>query len=249
VVRAFKNRAIEFAALTGDEFLRLAAEEPDVRAVLVMDISKGADALIGKTEQSLKELCGKKIGVEVNALGVYMLTRALSVAGLKKDQVQIVPLENDQHVTAFYQGRVDALVTFEPHRSKLLKQGGRVLFDSSRISGEVVAYLVTRESLLRDRPEAVKTIISGWFKARERLLNEGDQAARLVASREGVTPAEFLESLDLLEIPSLEKNRQMLAEKGKAANLIASTYQMMIQNGLLHGSVPTDKLFNGGFLP
>ncbi len=250
VIRAFKNRAIEIAAMTGDEFLRLSGELPDLRAFLVTDFSKGADALVGRSGiGSLKELRGKRVGVEVNALGVYMLARALRKSGLTKSDVEIVPMENDQHVSAFAAGKVDGVVTFEPHRGKLLKQGGRVLFDSSEIPGEVVDYLVTRESILRDRADALKAISKGWFLARERLLNEGEEVARLVASREGVTPADYLKSLDLLELPSAEKNRQMLACNGKSWTMLRSTHQIMVEHGLFRGAPPTPELFNGGFLP
>jgi len=250
VIRAFKNRAIEIAAMTGDEFLRLSGEQPDLRAFLITDFSKGADALIGRDEvKSLKDLRGKRIGVEVNALGVYMLARALRKGGVNKEELEIVPVDNDQHLAAFSAGKVDAVVTFEPYRTKLLKQGGRVLFDSSEIPGEVVDYLVTRESVLRERGDTLKAILKGWFQARERLMTEGEEVARLVASREGITPADYLKSLDLLEIPSAEKNRQMLACNGKSWMMLRSTHQIMVEHGLFRGAPPSPELFNGAFLP
>ena len=250
VVRAFKNRAIEVAALTGDEFLRLAATQPDVCAILMMDISKGADALLARPEHtSLADLRGKKVGVEVNALGGYMLTRALSSAGIRKDEVEVVPVENDQHQKAFADGRVDAVVSFEPHRSRLLKDGARVLFDSSRINGEIVDYLVTRDTILSSRAPALKALLKGWFEARERLLTNGDETARLVASREGVSTSEFLNSLDLIELPSLDKNKQMLGTNGRCMANLSTIHAVMVENGLVTGSLPGGKLFDGGFLP
>ncbi len=249
VIRAFTNRAIEFAALTGDEFLRLSADEPELRAILVMGFSKGADAVIGRPElTSLRDLRRRKVGVEINALGVYMLTRALAHAGLAREEVEIVPLENDGHVSAFKQGRVDAVVTFEPHRAKLLKDGGKVLFDSAAIPGEIVEYLVTRESTLEARPEVARTILEGWFKARERLFNDAEEVARLVSSRESVTPAEFIRSLELLEIPSRERNRQMLQGDGKALASLRNTHELMVQSGLYQGGMPKADLLNGRFL-
>jgi NitT/TauT family transport system substrate-binding protein len=249
-IRAFKNRAIEIAAMTADEFLRLSAEEPELRAFLVTDFSRGADALVGRAgHRYIRDLRGKKVGVELNALGVYMLTRALNQGGVAKEDIEIVPVENDQHFAAFTGGRVDAVVTFEPHRSKLLDHGGRVLFDSSQIPGEVVDYLVTRRSVLRERGPAIKAILKGWFEARERLLNEGEDVARLVASREGITPGDYLKSLDLLELPSAEANRQLLEGNGKSFALLRNTHKVMVQSGLFHGAAPGPELFEGGFLP
>jgi NitT/TauT family transport system substrate-binding protein len=250
VIRAFKNHAIEIAAMAGDEFLRLSAEEPELRAFLVMDFSKGADALIGRAgHRQVRDLRGKRVGVELNALGVYMLTRALSQGGVAKEEVEVIPVDNDQHLAAFTGGRVDAVVTFEPHRSKLLDSGGRVLFDSSQIPGEVVDYLVTRRSLVQERGETIRAIVKGWFDARERLLNEGEDVARLVASREGVSATDYLKSLDLLELPSVEANRRLLECNGKSLALLRNTHKIMVQHGLCQGAPPGPELFEGGLLP
>jgi NitT/TauT family transport system substrate-binding protein len=250
VIRAFKNRALEIAAVSADEFLRLASEQADVRAFLVLDISQGADALVGRAEhQSLASLKGRRIGVEVNALGVFMLARALSSAGMSREDVQPVAIENDHHVVAFRENQVDAVVSFEPHRSRLLKNGGRVLFDSSQIAGEVVDYLVTRESVLRERGAVIRSLVRSWFKARERLLNEGEEIARLAAAREKVTPAEFLSFLDLLEIPSPEKNRHMLASGPSALEQLRETHSIMLEHGLIRGELPGTNLLDGRFLP
>jgi NitT/TauT family transport system substrate-binding protein len=249
VIRAFKNRAIEVAAMTTDEFLRLAAEQEDLKAILVTDISKGADAVIGRADDAaVTDLRGKKVGVEINALGVYLLTRALACAGLRREDVEIVPVESDQHLAAFQQGRIDAVVSFEPYRSRLLKIGGKVLFDSGNISGEIQDVLITRETVLETRSGAIRTVLEGWFKARERLLNEPEETARLVTARENVTAPEFLRFLELMELPSLDKNKQMLARNGTVEHLSAM-HSKMIQSGLIRGPLEVKNLVDGGFLP
>ncbi|HTG44214.1 MAG TPA: hypothetical protein VK633_06750, partial [Verrucomicrobiae bacterium] len=89
-----------------------------------------------------------------------------------------------------------------------------------------------------------------WFQARERLLNEGEGAARLVAARERVTPGEFLKSLDLLELPSLEKNREMLgAGGGRSYAKLQELYKSMARHQLVRGVLPGREVFEGGFLP
>ena len=126
VIRSFQNRAIEAACLTADEFLRLAGDEPDLRAILVMDISRGADAILVQPHiPDLQSLKGKRIGVELNAIGAYMLTVALQSAGIGKEDVTIVPVGNDLHEKAFLDRSVDAVVTFEPHRTRLLNAGAK----------------------------------------------------------------------------------------------------------------------------
>ena len=251
VIRSFRNGAIEAACLSADEFLRLAADEPDLRAILVMDISRGADALVVHPHiANLPSLSGKRVGVELNAIGAYMLTLALRSAGLKKDEITVVPLSNDLHEQAFLERSIDAVVTFEPHRTRLLKSGATVLFDSSNLEPPVMDFLVVRQSLIDERPGLVRQILSGWFEAIAFLKSHPQEAAALVAPRQGVTPAEFLQSMELLQIPSLEQNRLMLAHASEETlRQMRALNDAMLATGLHHSVVTRTNLFHGASLP
>jgi NitT/TauT family transport system substrate-binding protein len=250
-IRSFQNGATEVVAMTGDEFLRLSAEEPELRVLLVMDVSKGADALVAKPEfQSIHELKGKRVGVELNSLGVFMLTRALEQGGLSVKDVQIVPVENDRHTEVFEEGKIDAVVTFDPHRAKLLQGGARVLFDSAKIPGEVVDYLVTRESLVKSRPEALRLLLRSWFEARRYLIEHPEGACEKMAAREKLHPAEFAEALKRIDIPSLEENRRMLgSEKKRSFENLQKLHETMLRAGLFKGAMPSGSALEGVLLP
>src|SRR6185436_4054176 len=138
----------------------------DLKIVLVLDFSNGADVVMAKPDiGSLQELRGRRIGYETTPFGAYMLTRSLEHAGLRLDEVKMVSVELDQHEKAFRAGEVDAIVTSEPSRSRLLATGAKLLFDSSKIPSEVTDVLVARESYLKSNPEAVEALLRGWFKA------------------------------------------------------------------------------------
>ena len=149
VIQAFRNGTIDAAALTLDEVLLLAETTPDLGIVLVLDISHGADVILAQPAiSSLRDLKGKRVGLESTALGAYVLTRALQTAGMRQDDVRKISLEVDEHEQAFKKGRVDAVVTFEPVRTRLMASGARQLFDSSMLPGEIVDVLVVRRTLL-----------------------------------------------------------------------------------------------------
>jgi NitT/TauT family transport system substrate-binding protein len=210
-VRAFRNGALEAVAVTSDEFLRLAAEEPSARAMLVMDFSHGADAVIAQPGyEQLRKLEGKRVGVEVNATGVFVLTRALDTVGLTRRDIEIVPLDNDQHEAAFKSGKVDAVVTFEPNRTRILRLGGRVLFDSSHIPGEVADLLVVRAEVLERRMAGFRALLGTWFAARNHLLNNTPEAASLIAPHQNISAGEFIQTLKLITLPSQEENKRLL---------------------------------------
>lgn len=211
VVRAYRNRAIEVAALTLDEAISMAETLPDQRVMLVCDFSNGADVIVARPGfRSMLELRGRRIGLESGALGAYVLMRGLALAGMEAREVTPVPLPLEDHESAYGRGLVDAVVTFEPHRSKLLGLGGRVVFDSSRIPREIVDVLVVRPEVAGSATESLGELGRGWFRALGYLREHpGDSAVRL-APRERVSPEVFRSLLSGIEFPSRQENLVML---------------------------------------
>ena len=83
VMRAYRYGSLDVAATTADEALSLVESLPEQRVVLVCDFSSGADALLAHPElQTFGQLRGRRIGYEPNALGAYVLARALEVSGM-----------------------------------------------------------------------------------------------------------------------------------------------------------------------
>jgi NitT/TauT family transport system substrate-binding protein len=245
VIRAFRNGIIEAAALTLDEVLLLAQHGQNPRIVLVMDFSQGGDTLIAQTAISkLDDLRGRRIGVENTALGAYMLKRTLDHAGLEHTDVEIVSLPVDKHQRAFLSGQVDAVVTFEPVRSKLLKQGAVELFDSSQIPGEIVDVLVVREAYLKRQPQVVEAMLKGWFKALGYYDSDATASAAIMARRQGLSAEEFLDSLAGLHIPSLQENLEQLNGSSPALDKTASRLQrLMLDHNLQNKVVDLDRLY------
>ena len=250
VTQAFRDGDIEVAALTMDEALLAGATIPDLQAVLVMDFSNGADALMARPEIStLQALKGRKIGVESSALGGYILTRVLEKAKLSLNDVQIVQLGASEHEQAFKQGVVDAVVTFEPMRSNLLKVGAKVLFDSSEIPGEVVDVLVTRRELLGTHKAVVEKLVQGWFKALDYRKQNLQDADRRMASREQVTPEQFTDSLKRVQLLDLQANLTLLGQTDASLQeKIERLGKFMLSKKLLKQLPPLEQLLNDKFV-
>ncbi|MCW9015004.1 MAG: ABC transporter substrate-binding protein [Gammaproteobacteria bacterium] len=83
VIRSYRNDLIDAAAMTLDEALLLLDQGYHPKVVLVMDVSDGADVIIGKPDiREFKDLINKKVGVENTALGAFFLARALEKHGM-----------------------------------------------------------------------------------------------------------------------------------------------------------------------
>lgn len=239
VLRAIRNKLIDVAALTLDEVLLLRQSGVDVRIVLVTDISNGGDVIVARPGiESLADLKGRKVGVESTALGAYVLTRALQKVGLTPADVQVVPIEVASHYMAYTDNVMDAVVTFEPVRSQLLRDGAHLVFDSSQIPGEIVDVVVVREEVLAGKEEQIQGLISGWFKALTYLSVNPNDASKRMTGRLNLSPEEVLASYEGLILPDPEGNLDMFDES-QALSLIQTAKNLttiMIEANLLDRS-------------
>lgn len=210
-LRAIADGAVDGAALTLDETLLLRESGADVRVVLVMDYSAGADALVARDGiNSLQQLKGKRIGAETTALGAYVMHRALEIAKLRLDEVTIVALDLSQHEQAFLDGAVDAVITFDPVRSRLLAQGGHVLLDSRQLPNEVVDLLVVRADRIPAHMEHLKELLKGWFATVEQISVHPATSALQLNNRMKLDESELLTSLQDIEFPNRADNLALL---------------------------------------
>ena len=127
-LQALAAGTVDGAGLTLDEAITARAAGLDLKIVLVFDISAGADVLLARPGiDRLDQLKGKNIGVEQTGVGALMLDAAKKQAGLARGDVHVISMTADQHLAAFKQGKVDALVTFEPIASQIIAAGGQPL--------------------------------------------------------------------------------------------------------------------------
>ena len=245
-IRAFNNGAIEAGMMTLDEALLLSQDAPDIRLVLVMDSSNGADMIMAKPEfASLKDLKGRRVGADTSALGAYMLMRALQLSDMTPQELEIVPLDPAEHETAFKQGGVDAVVTGDPTGTKLRNLGARQIFDSSQIPGEIVDVLVVRDAYMQAHPDTVRHLLQAYYRARAYFKEKPQDAAKIAAMRAKISPEEFLSSLDGLVLPEANESRRMLIGEPPALLKNAQTLAaVMREKGLLRKDVDIKALFD-----
>lgn len=251
-LHAIRNGIVEAAALTLDEALNLLQDQSlELRVILVMDVSNGADALIAHQNiNDLQALRGKRIGVENTATGAVVLDAALERAGIKADDIMIVPKTINDQLAAWRNHEIDALITFEPVRSSLLSEGAHELFSSSQIPGRILDVLVVRADAIEDRRVTLKTLISGYFAALDQISRRPEDAAIRMAPRLGVAPQQVMGLFRGITLPNMAENQHWLSGPspalGKSAADLAS---LMRRHQLLQFDVKTNSLAEPGFLP
>jgi len=226
VLRAFRNQAIDGMVISLDELFGLAADGMQPRVVLVVDVSHGADAVVGRAGmRTMKDLKGKRVAVESGALGAFVLSRALALHGMQASDVDVMHLESNEQPGAFERGQIDGAVTFDPYRAQLMRAGAQTLFDSTQIPGEIVDLVAVRASALDKQRKALQALLSGWFKAIDYLNREPADAARRMGIRQQTTGEQYLAALRGLHIPSRAENLRMIG--GPTPELVPSGRRLM----------------------
>jgi NitT/TauT family transport system substrate-binding protein len=253
VQQALHAGMLEAAAMSLDEALNLVEEGLDLRVVLVMDVSHGADVVLGQPGVStLQDLRHKRVGVETSALGAVMLQACLEAAGLRPDELRIVDMGIDRHASAFREGEVDAVVTFEPVRSALLREGATLLFDSSMAPGRIVDVLVVTTETLERNPEPVRQLVEGHFKAIDYLRAEPLRAATIMRPRQQLPPEEIVKAFEGVRIPDVSENHRLLSATSGPPELESNAdrlMRLMVEHRLLREPVSVRGLADGRFLP
>jgi NitT/TauT family transport system substrate-binding protein len=244
VLRAFRNQAIDGMVISLDELFGLATEGFQPRIILIVDVSHGADVVVGRGGmKTMHDLKGKSVAVESSALGAFVLSRALAVNGMQASDVNVVHLESNEQPSAFEKGQVDGAVTFDPFRAQFLKAGGSVLFDSTQIPGEIVDLLAVRADVFEKKPKAIQSLLAGWFDAIDYVNSNPGDAAKRMGIRQQTSGEQFLEAQKGLHIPSREENLRMLG--GSSPELAVTGRRLMalmLLAKLLRGEVKIESL-------
>ncbi|MBI1854182.1 MAG: ABC transporter substrate-binding protein, partial [Planctomycetes bacterium] len=160
--RAFERGSVDGMLCTTVELLQ--ARERSTRrpvAILMTDFSNGSDVILAREAvSSVADLRGKRVGVEVAALGPFLLSRALERAGLELADVSLVPMDQTDMPRAITEGRVDAVVAYPPASTETLRGGAiRTLFTSAEIPAEVVDVVVLDAAILERRALDAEAIV------------------------------------------------------------------------------------------
>jgi len=244
VLRAYRNQAIDGMVISLDELFGLAADGLDPRVIVVVDVSHGADVVVGRGGmKSMSDLKGKSVAVESGALGAFVLSRALALSGMQASDVNVVHLESNEQPSAFEKGHVDAAVTFDPYRAQFLQAGAKILFDSTQIPGEIVDLLAVRATVIQKRPKAVQALLTGWFAAIDYMAHDPKDAAHRMGIRQQTSGEQFLEAQKGLHVPSRDENLKMLGGANPGLAVTGRRLKtLMLDAKLLKSDVQIEKL-------
>lgn len=248
-LRALASGQLEAAAMTLDEMMSARADGLDLRAVVVLDVSQGADVVMARPGITLETLRGKRIAAEDGAMGAVMLSALLQAAQLQVHDIHKIPMTLDRSLAVFRAGKVDAVVTAEPWATQMEAQGGRRIFDSARIPGRIVDVLAVRADVMDTCAAELRMLVAAHFEARSFMQSHAAEAARHFAPRMQTPPEEVLDAFRGLSLPDVAENHRLLGAGGQLNATAQELQRVMFEAGLIRKIAPPGDLVDTRFLP
>ncbi|MDH5392932.1 MAG: ABC transporter substrate-binding protein [Gammaproteobacteria bacterium] len=252
VMNAFRNKTIDIAALTMDEVLILAEEKFDLMVFLVLDASNGGDAVIANNKYShFAQLKSKKIGYENTAVGAYMLSRALDKHNMKSGEVNLVSMNVNETERALLNEHVDAVVTFEPAKSRLIEKGFKEVFSSREIPNEILDVLIIRKELVDSEEDRLQRLVDGWFMTLNHFDRNKEASLAFMNQRLKLSDKGIATAFDGIVFPGKSENQNFFADDINESALSAIAVRIseeMRVNNLLKESIERFALYENKFV-
>ncbi|MGH8591380.1 MAG: ABC transporter substrate-binding protein, partial [Gammaproteobacteria bacterium] len=147
------------------DIVDLTLVHPDVRIILVTDISEGGDAVLARPGvEKVEDLRGRAFGVNLGSFAELFVLTVLKSHGLSSADIRLVDTDAAELPAKLKSGEIDAGHTWEPFVTQARDEGARVLFTSAATPGLIQDVVAVRGEVLRERAKALGAFVKGWFK-------------------------------------------------------------------------------------
>ncbi len=193
--------------------------------IVLTDFSDGNDMLIGKKGiDSIKDLKGKTIGLELNVVEHMLLAAALEKNGLTEKDITISKMKTEDTTAALKSGKVEAVGAWYPISGRTLKEveGSKPLFTSKDVPGLIYDALQVDPESLKTRRDEWKKVVGVWFKCLDYLNDPKthDDAVKIMAERISAKPEDLEKNLKGTHLLDGEGNLKALRKR----NTLDSVY-------------------------
>ncbi|MEE4680565.1 aliphatic sulfonate ABC transporter substrate-binding protein [Pseudomonas alliivorans] len=206
--------SVDFASSASLSAVLARANGSPIKSVYVYSRAEWTAFVVRKDSplQTVADLKGKKIAATKGTDPYLFTLRALQQAGLKKDDVELLHLQHPDGRIALEKGDVDAWAGLDPHMAASeIQAGSRLLYRNKNFNSYGV--LSVTETYAKEHPEAIKTVLTAYEKAREWAVGHPDELARLLAQESGLP----------LEVARLQLSRTDLSAPQLSAKDVESS--------------------------
>ena len=196
VLSAGSNRALEYlnsnsidiGSSAGLAALLSKANGTPIKAPYIFSRPEWTALVVRKDSniRTLADLKGKKVAATKGTDPYLFLLRSLHTVGLRRQDIEHVPLQHADGRAALEQGRVDAWAGLDPMMAASeLTNGSKLIYRN--VAFNTYGFLNVREDFLTRQPEAVKRVIASYERARKWIVANPAEAARILSDEAKVS--------------------------------------------------------------
>lgn len=225
---AFAAGKLDAVAMTNGDALVTGSTGAQNVMILVNDYSAGNDMIVGAPGiESIKDLKGKKVGVEVGFVDHLLLLNALGKNGMTETDVELVNVPTNETPQVLASGQVDAVGAWQPSSGQALQlvPGSKRIYSSADEPGLIYDVLAVSPASLAAHKEEWKKVLKAWYMAVDYLNDPKtrDEAISIMAARVGLSAEEYKGFIDGTKILTLKEALPFMKKAAGFKSLYGST--------------------------
>ncbi len=212
-----------------------AATVTDAQAVAVYD-SGGSSAVVANPKiQSIRDLKGKNIGVELGTSGEMYVRAMLQEEGLTINDVTLVDVSPEQ-VPDRLSADLAAGYVWAPYDQVAMDKGNKLLHTRGSVGSLFQDVIVFRSDVVRERPEDVRAFLDAWFEALDYRMANQAECDQIIAKVTG-KPVEEIAQSGKIKLFTRQDNLALFDENGLPGSTIYYSAKVNLDFLVMNGSV------------
>lgn len=252
---AFAAKKVDAVGVSNGDAAMLNATGARNVTLLINDYSNGNDKIVGAPGiKSVKDLKGKKVGVEIGCLSHALLMNALVKNGLKESDITLVNMPTHEAVQTLESGEVAAVVAWVPHSFNALEsvKGATQIYSSADEPGIIYDILaVSQESIMKNKKEWAK-VVAAWYDVIE-FINDPknrDEVVQILADRVGISSKKYAGFMNGTRFLTAEEAMARFKKGNGFGSVYGSTHwvnDFFVKNKVYEKSVDVDRYIMPSF--
>ena len=197
---AFSAGKVDAVTVVATDALVNGANGAKSKIICLLDYSEGSDMIIGAPGvNSLKDLKGKKIGLEVTLVEHLLLLKGLEMNGMKQSDVELVNTPTNDTPQVLGSGKVGAVAAWYPVSGQALKAvaGSKALFTSADAKGLIYDCLAVNPNSFAKNKADWEKVVKVYYKCVDYLYDAAtkDDAIKIMSAKVGADAAEYAKAV------------------------------------------------------
>jgi NitT/TauT family transport system substrate-binding protein len=183
--------------------------------------------IAGPGVETVAELAGKKVGVEIGFVGHLLLLDALEQHGLTESDVELVNVPTNETPQVLASGQVDAIVAWQPSSGMALQlvPGSKSIHTSADQPGLIYDVLAVNPASLAGRRDDWAKVVQVWYRVVDYFYDPEtrDDAIAIMASRVGLPADRYAAFVDGTRILTLAEAKGFFEKADGFGSLYGSS--------------------------